>query len=199
MVKRVVETEVRANRDLVAVCGAKTRDGDPCKLPPMRGATRCRMHGAASPAGRQKASERLLMAKLRGEVQRMGWEPVTNPALLLADLAGEARAFKDMAREKLNELETWENHNQFGAEEVKAVVAVYVQAMRDVSAIADKMWSRGLDTKMLQAEAERPTREQAQAFSRVLDRVFRELGLTDEQQERAPAVLADALRAEGLI
>lgn len=186
-------------RDLVATCGAKTRDGDPCKLPPMRGATRCRMHGASSPGARQKANERLLMAKLHGDVQRMGWEPVTNPALLLADLAGEARAFKDMARDKMNELETWENHNQFGAEEVKAVVAVYVQAMRDVSAIADKMWSRGLDTKMLQTEAERPTREQAQAFSRVLDRVFGDLGLTDDQQQRAPGILAAALQAEGLI
>lgn len=184
---------------MVPVCGAKTRDGDPCKLPPMRGATRCRMHGASSPGARQKANERLLMAKLHGDVQRMGWEPVTNPALLLADLAGEARAFKDLARQKMNELETWENHNQFGAEEVKAVVAVYVQAMRDVSAIADKMWSRGLDTKLLQTEAERPTREQAQTFSRVLDRVFGALGLTDDQQQRAPAILTDALRAEGLI
>lgn len=32
-------------------CGAKTRDGDPCKNPPMRGAKRCRMHGGKSPRG----------------------------------------------------------------------------------------------------------------------------------------------------
>ena len=32
-------------------CGAKTRDGDPCKNPPVTGATRCRMHGGKTPRG----------------------------------------------------------------------------------------------------------------------------------------------------
>lgn len=32
-------------------CGAKTRDGDPCKNPAMDGATRCRMHGGKTPKG----------------------------------------------------------------------------------------------------------------------------------------------------
>lgn len=32
-------------------CGAKTRDGDPCKLPPVTGRTRCRMHGGRVPQG----------------------------------------------------------------------------------------------------------------------------------------------------
>jgi len=30
-------------------CGAKTRAGMPCKTPPVRGRTRCRMHGGTSP------------------------------------------------------------------------------------------------------------------------------------------------------
>lgn len=30
-------------------CGAKTRSGAPCKTPPVRGRTRCRMHGGTSP------------------------------------------------------------------------------------------------------------------------------------------------------
>ena len=30
-------------------CGAKTRAGAPCKTPPVRGRTRCRMHGGMSP------------------------------------------------------------------------------------------------------------------------------------------------------
>ncbi len=33
------------------ICGAKTRDGDPCQNPPLAGRERCRMHGGASPAG----------------------------------------------------------------------------------------------------------------------------------------------------
>lgn len=33
------------------LCGAKTRDGDPCKNPAMDGVTRCRMHGGKTPRG----------------------------------------------------------------------------------------------------------------------------------------------------
>jgi hypothetical protein len=33
------------------VCGAKRRNGLPCQKPPLEGATRCRLHGGASPRG----------------------------------------------------------------------------------------------------------------------------------------------------
>lgn len=33
------------------ICGAKKRDGTPCQKPPMNGATRCRLHGGATPKG----------------------------------------------------------------------------------------------------------------------------------------------------
>ena len=32
-------------------CGARTRSGDPCQSPAMRGKRRCRMHGGASGSG----------------------------------------------------------------------------------------------------------------------------------------------------
>ena len=32
-------------------CGAKTRNGSPCKAPAVRGKTRCRMHGGSSGSG----------------------------------------------------------------------------------------------------------------------------------------------------
>lgn len=38
-------------KKLAATCGAKTRSGHPCKLPPVPGRTRCRFHGGASLAG----------------------------------------------------------------------------------------------------------------------------------------------------
>jgi hypothetical protein len=40
----------RADKSL---CGAKSRAGSPCKKPPMKGKTRCRAHGGATPKGRQ--------------------------------------------------------------------------------------------------------------------------------------------------
>jgi hypothetical protein len=34
------------------ICGAKNRQGEPCKKPPMRGKNRCRSHGGATPKGK---------------------------------------------------------------------------------------------------------------------------------------------------
>jgi hypothetical protein len=34
-----------------SACGAKKRDGTPCRRPPLHGRTRCRLHGGATPAG----------------------------------------------------------------------------------------------------------------------------------------------------
>lgn len=43
-------------------CGAKTRNGTPCRKPPLLGATRCRLHGGASPRSLEAARKRLLAA-----------------------------------------------------------------------------------------------------------------------------------------
>ncbi len=43
-------------------CGAKKRDGSPCRKFPMLGGRRCRLHGGASPQAQAKARERILGA-----------------------------------------------------------------------------------------------------------------------------------------
>ena len=37
-------------------CGVRTRDGDPCRAPAVRGKTRCRMHGGAPGSGAPRAN-----------------------------------------------------------------------------------------------------------------------------------------------
>ena len=67
-----------------ATCGAKTRDGDPCRNPPMSGATRCRMHGGATPRGRAAAERRLAEAEAARHVTAFGARTdVTAPEALL--------------------------------------------------------------------------------------------------------------------
>lgn len=48
-------------------CGAaaRTRNGDPCRNWPMRGAVRCRMHGAAASQVRRAARRRLAVAEVK--------------------------------------------------------------------------------------------------------------------------------------
>jgi len=41
-------------------CGAKTRCGEPCKLPPVKGKMRCRMHGGANGSGAPKGNQNAL-------------------------------------------------------------------------------------------------------------------------------------------
>lgn len=67
-----------------ALCGAKTRDGDPCRNPPMSGATRCRMHGGATPRGRAAAERRLAEAEAVRHVTAFGARTdITAPEALL--------------------------------------------------------------------------------------------------------------------
>jgi hypothetical protein len=40
------------------ICGAKTRSGKPCQKPPAKGRNRCRLHGGASPRGKDSARYR---------------------------------------------------------------------------------------------------------------------------------------------
>ena len=57
----VTEWERGAERDEQGrrLCGAKRRDGEPCRAPAMDGQRRCRNHGAATPAARRAARLRL--------------------------------------------------------------------------------------------------------------------------------------------
>ena len=43
-----------------ALCGAKTSSGPPCRRRPIRGGTKCVLHGGSSPLARQAAERRLL-------------------------------------------------------------------------------------------------------------------------------------------
>jgi hypothetical protein len=46
-------------------CGAYSRTtGRPCRNPPMRYSTRCRMHGGASPQAKRKAAQRRAYAEV---------------------------------------------------------------------------------------------------------------------------------------
>ena len=43
-----------------ARCGAKTRNGEPCKSPAVRGKKRCRMHGGARGSGAPRGNKNAL-------------------------------------------------------------------------------------------------------------------------------------------
>lgn len=180
------------------VCGAKLKTADGvCKMPPVKGQKRCRMHGGILDPVIVKQRE--LRAKIDGELQSRGWEPVTDPLAAIADLAGEVIEFKELCRNQINQLESWVGYNEDDEEYARALVMTYERALDRSGKILIDMSRLGLDAAALQAARERPTREQAQTLANVIDRVLSALNLTAVQKDRVPQAVEDALIAEGLL
>jgi hypothetical protein len=182
-------------------CGARTRDGGSCTQWPVKGTTRCKMHGGLAPRLQAKVRAMQLRARINGELQALGWEPVTDPIPRYAELAGETLAFKDLARERINELGSWEQANEFDSLDIHAAVKVYEWALEQSERILGRMSSLGLTAEFLREalhlESERPTREQVAQLTAVLDNV-----LADPRVSVDPAVarqvVVDAMVAAGI-
>lgn len=180
-------------------CRATNRQGEPCERAPIVGGDVCWTHGGATGQAKAKAKERLLEAEVRGELTQRGWGQVTDPLGAFADLAGEIIAFKELCREQINALSVWVGFDKDEMEYARALVVVYERALdRSAKTLVD-MLRLGLDAQALRQAKERPTREQAEAFSRILDHLLADLALTDDQRARVPAALAEAISKEGLL
>lgn len=180
-------------------CTATNRSGNQCGRAALPGARVCHSHGAGAPQVQAKAKERLLVANIGRELERMGWQSVTDPLAAFADHVGEVLAFRDLCREQLNTLTQWDSYNDATGEQLRPLVAVYERALdRSGKALTD-MLRLGVDYAALEAAQARPSQEQAAALGRVLDRTLNALNLSDEDRARLPDALAAAMRAEGLI
>jgi hypothetical protein len=62
-------------------CGARTRAGGTCQNPPMAGATRCRLHGGATPNAQAAAAERRAEQAAAREVARIAITPFVSIGL----------------------------------------------------------------------------------------------------------------------
>lgn len=67
-------------------CSARTRNGDPCRAAPVRGATVCRMHGGAAPQVKAKAAQRLAerVMPMLATLDRIANDESLPPAVRLA-------------------------------------------------------------------------------------------------------------------
>jgi hypothetical protein len=142
-----------------------------------------------------------LQARINGELQSRGWEPVTDPVARYADLAGGTLAFKDLARERINELGSWEHASAFDARDIHTAVKVYQWALEQSERILGRMSSLGLTAEILREalhlEAERPTREQVATLTAVLDKVLADPRVSVDPGV-ARRVVVDAMVAAGI-
>jgi hypothetical protein len=180
-------------------CGARTRDGGSCTQWPVKGTNRCKMHRGLAPRLQAKVRAMQLRARINGELQALDCKPVTDPIPRYAELAGETLAFKDLARERINELGSWEQADDFDSLDIHAAVTVYQWALEQSERILGRMSSLGLTADILREalhlESERLTREQVATLTAVLDMV-----LSDPRVSVDPGVARrDAMVAAGIV
>lgn len=141
----------------------------------------------------------MLEARVATQLQKLGWDPVTDPVAAFADLAGEIWAFKELCREQVNKLDDWTSFNLQDEEFARAAVAVYERALDRSNKTLVDMLRLNLDAAAIGAAKARPTLEQAEVLIRVLERVFNGLSLTEGQRAQIPNAVGQALREEGLL
>ena len=181
-------------------CSATSKQtGKPCRAWAIEGGKVCISHGGRAKQVAAKAAERLLTARIRGELAKAEITPITDPAAAYADLAGEQWAFKELARQQIEVLEAWHSWSEGAGEQIKATVQVYTAALAQMQKTLADMLRIGLSAEALRAAKERPSREQAEALQRVIDGLLGGLDLSAEQRAKVPAALTEAVRREGLL
>lgn len=158
----------------------------------------CDTHGGMAPQVRAKASRRILEATVAGRMIERGWEPMLDPLAALADQAGESWAWKELCREQANDLGRWDTLDAKGTEQIRARIELYERAQDRSHKQLIEMLRLGVDVQALQLAKNRPSREQAETLSRILDHVLTGLDLDDTQRGKVPALLTTALQTEGL-
>lgn len=200
-------------------CGAKTRAGTPCKLAPLKGATRCKRHGGASPNAQAKAAQRRRQAEI---VRTLGEVPAENidPAEALLQLVSQKWAETQWLRQIVQAHTIDADTEAARGEDVEHSPLVWSKTKHEVGtgpegpidkAVYDQApsvwWSqlrraedqlKDYTTAALRAGVERRQIElqeaQALQIAQAIHRILDQLQLTQEQARRVPDVVPGVLR-----
>lgn len=180
-------------------CGAKTRDGDPCKMPPLKGAKRCRMHGSASPQSRAKAERTLAQQQAEKAAHQLGVLVEVDPGQALLDevhrCAGMVAYYGQRATEAAGRgsLVPGVDQGGFRLDMGEHQWLRLWNAERDrLTRTAAVCLKAGIEERRVQI-AEATGMQVAQVIRAVLDR----LQLSDEQRTLVGVVVPEELRALG--
>lgn len=140
-----------------AKCIGTNNRNEPCRNWPRRGAKVCHAHGGNAPQVKAKAAERVAEEKLdravRRELARLDVAPVANPLTVLAELAGQAVAFKDALAERVNRLNDDIRYEDVrGAEQLRSEVALWERALDRCERILSAIARLKIDDRLVKVE-----------------------------------------------
>lgn len=138
---------------MAAKCsGHSKRTKKPCGNSPMKGSPVCRMHGGATKQARAKAGERIVEDRAMKALAQLDVAPVADPLTALAELAGQAVAFKNAIAEKVNNLRTIRYTDSKGSEQLRSELAVFERALDRCERFVTSMVKLGLDERLVRIE-----------------------------------------------
>lgn len=198
-------------------CGAKTRSDGTCKRAPAPDATRCKLHGGASPNAQRAASERRQRRQALKQLSILGETPAQNvdPSTALLELVTQKHCQVAALRQIVAELESNAGEVDLGRHPLVWGVANHEQGVgvhgpidKTTEAPGVNIWFKLLQeaedqlarytTAALKAGVEQRQmnlmEEQAVRLAAAINRILDSLDLTAEQQRLIPSVVPDVLR-----
>lgn len=158
-------------------CGARCRDGSPCRQPAIRGSNRCRVHGGSIPQVRAAALQRVAEANVTRAVDRFAVpREVTAAEALRGELA------RTQGRVDLLEREVSERPNDPG------LLAVYTAERGHLRQLADGMVRARVDERR-----EALSDQLVEGLETALSAIVRDLG-HDPDSEYIRQVIARRMR-----
>lgn len=159
-------------------CGATTKGtGRPCTRPAgwgtdHVGAGPCKLHLGCTQTHRIAARRTLANREGARELAEMGYEPVSNPIELLADLAGQANALVKFFGAKVDALgDDVRYQSEKGAEQLRAEMAIYERMLDRTGRLAGKLAELGFEERRT-AIAEEDGRRLVDVLLAVVDGLF---------------------------
>lgn len=180
-----------------ARCGARTRRGDQCRLPPgwgtsHPGAGNCTYHTGSTPNGKAHAARVLAEraeTEARGELERLGYAgQVDNPLRRLAELAAEADELRRLLARRCDELAELDG-------EPGPWFAAYSSALDRTAGLCVALSRLDIDHRVYELElaaVRQVGAEQAWFLGQLLDR----LDLSPGQRARVPVVAPVVYRSD---
>jgi hypothetical protein len=175
-------------------CGAKRRGiEETCRQWPMRGGTRCRNHGGASPQAKAKAADNLAVTRAERFADRylrkIEIVPVTNPLEELAKLAGIAVAWQQVMQKLVDDLDQL-RYRAIDTEQVRGEVLLFERSMDRAASVLAMMAKLDIENRLVKI-----TDRQAEAVEKALLAAMYEMRIDPERMEPAMLTVAKHLRA----